>query len=465
MTPQTTTKPPSHFTTLRDDAMRRAEEIRALDYVTDVRVLPDVHFKDGMEAPSSVVIASKGRIIPHLVSESINDGMGLVKTDLSIDDVDDSQLDAFLAFMNREGARSKLRPNNYSWTSEQLEAMCLEGASAAISHYDLPARFLDAVEDRGRAPGYDFDRDDYRRLVPGYLRRTRLTRSEIGLNFGGNHFVELQAVDRITDPRQADAWGLREGQLLVMYHLGPGPLGSMLSNLHAYRQKPQIHRKLGYAVFRGLLHGARGRERYEAFVRLNKWNAIAEDTAAGERLADVLALIKNYGFAYRMGTVAAIVDGIGHAFGVERDSTDLVVDMSHNILQPEEYGGERRWVSRHNCCRPIEGFPGIVAGNHQVSSYLTVGPPGAGNEIGGYDHGCGFLLQMAAANDETDPDERGLAVRRLRMKRGRSEITEREVLPLLDSAVVDAAVDELAAARQTAPVATLRPLATLKHII
>lgn len=446
-------------------AVDAAREIESLDYVAGVRILPDVHFKPGMEAPSSIVVGSRGRIVPQLVSESINDGMGVVRTDLSVDDLGPDRLDAFLTAMNREGAKTKYHETRYSWSPELLEEICCTGAGPVLEHYGLPSSFVDAIEDRGRALGSPFTAAQYRDLVPAPLRTTRLTRREIGLNFGGNHFLEVQVVDRVVDRDQAERWGIRPGQVMVMYHLGPGPLGSMLSNLHATREKPPLHRKAGYAVGRLLMHGGRGRARYDAFCRRSSWAAIETDSEEGRRLAAVLAVIKNYGYGYRMGTVKAIGDALDEVFGNDAAGFDLLVDMSHNILQPETIGGEELWVSRHNCCRPIEGFPGIVAGNHQVPSYLTVGPPGCGEELSGYDHGVGALLQEAERSEPLSPDPRGAEVRRVRMKRGSTDIESSEVLPLLDTRVIDETIGELSRQGRTRPVATVRPIGTLKHVV
>ena len=36
----------------------------------------------------------------------------------------------------------------------------------------------------------------------------------------GNHFLELQVVDRVVDERAAKAFGIREGQITAMIHTG-----------------------------------------------------------------------------------------------------------------------------------------------------------------------------------------------------------------------------------------------------
>lgn len=440
-----------------------AAEIAALPYVASSIMLPDLHMKPGMEAPSSFVVATRGRIIPQLVSESINDGMGLLVFDVAADDVDPASLQAILESINRAGAVTKLKPTRYSWTPALLEAACRQGAAPLIDHYGLPAEWIDRIEDRGRAKPDDISRAAFEAAVPSFLRKTKLTRSEIGLNFGGNHFLELQRVDGVVDLGAAGPVGVVDGKLAVMYHLGPGPLGSMLSNLYAYRSKPQLHRKLGYGAFRQILHASKGWASYRQFAGVGSWMAVDADSEQGLALAGVLDVIKNYGFAYRMATVKAIVDAVGSVLGVAQNDANLVIDLSHNMLQSEHVGSETLWVSRHNCCRPVPGGLGIVSGNHQASSALTISPQDSAGKLGGFDHGVGFLLEEATTAGLTQEDVRGYETSRYYMTRGVDGVHRHDVQPLLDRSVLDSAMSTLEAERFASPVAYLRPLMTLKH--
>lgn len=447
----------------RTEAERVAATIADLEYVVGTVQLPDFHLKEGMEAPSSFVAATRGMIVPHLVSESINDGMGLVATPLHVDAIEPRALTEFVSLMNASGAKTKLSRTAYSWTPDLVEAACREGARPLLENYGLAKRFLATIEDGGRAAGPTLTPEELRRLVPSFLRTSRLVRGEIGLNFGGNHFLEVQVVDRIVDASRAAQFSVEEGQVVVMYHLGPGPLGSILSNLHARRVKPSRRRRIGYGVLRHALHALRGPAFHKTFARSGPWLAVDEVSEEGKLLASVLGVIKNYGFAYRMGTVAAIRDALRHAFHLDTDSIELVVDQSHNMVQPEEIGGEHFWVSRHNCCRPRPGKAGIVAGSHNVASCLTVGPEGSDAKLGGFDHGVGFLIDQARRRGESAPDESGATTRRVTMTRGTDRILAIDAVPLNKPTVIEATMRDLATEGLAKPVAYLRPLTTLKH--
>lgn len=461
------TRRDQQMTTLHHESLAAAEQvadwIESLPYVTGTLRLPDLHMKDGMEAPSSLVVATDNVIVPHLVSESINDGMGLIATDLDVEDLGPTGATAILRRINEEGALTKAKPSRYSWSTALLEAACRQGAAPLLDHYQLDPSFADRIENGGRSMARALTFNEFAAAVPGYLRRTKLTRSEIGLNFAGNHFLELQTVDEIVDTTVASAWGLRPGQVVAMYHLGPGPLGSILSNLYAFRSKPQLHRKVGYAFFRNVLHLSRGRDHHRIFSAFNKWLTLDADSEQGEAYANVLNVINNYGFAYRTASMAAIIDAVYEITGAARQSNRLIVDMSHNMLQSEVIDGKEAWVSRHNCCRPAPGMPGIVAGSHQVPSCVTIGPEGTASKLSGYDHGVGFLIEQAQANGGIATDPRDFEIRRLSMTRGTTRLHEERAMPLLERTPLDDAMSKLTAAGMANPVAYLRPLATLKH--
>jgi tRNA-splicing ligase RtcB len=56
----------------------------------------------------------------------------------------------------------------------------------------------------------------------------RLSRdSQIGSIGGGNHFVEIQRVERILDGSTAHAWGLKVGMVTVMVHTGSVSIGHL----------------------------------------------------------------------------------------------------------------------------------------------------------------------------------------------------------------------------------------------
>src|SRR6266508_4244508 len=48
---------------------------------------------------------------------------------------------------------------------------------------------------------------------------------QLGTMGSGNHFVEVQRVERLLDERAAEAYGLREGQVTILIHSGSRGFG------------------------------------------------------------------------------------------------------------------------------------------------------------------------------------------------------------------------------------------------
>ena len=59
-------------------------------------VLPDLHYKPQMEAPSSTAISTGKYIVPSLASAAINDGMSIIKLPFKKEDLTDEIIKDFL---------------------------------------------------------------------------------------------------------------------------------------------------------------------------------------------------------------------------------------------------------------------------------------------------------------------------------------------------------------------------------
>lgn len=102
----------------------------------------------------------------------------------------------------------------------ELDQIMLEGARWAVAHgYGTPAD-LDFIEELGRMSG----------AVPGNVSELakKRQRGEMGTLGSGNHYLEVQVVERIHDPEAARAFGLHEGQIVVSIHCGSRGLGHQI---------------------------------------------------------------------------------------------------------------------------------------------------------------------------------------------------------------------------------------------
>src|SRR5262249_14284945 len=105
-----------------------------------------------------------------------------------------------------------------------LEQVLREGARAAVRSGYGTDEDLTHCEDRGALPVDDLDGVTDRALERG--------RRQLGSLGSGNHFLEVQEVERVIDAGVARRFGLAEGSVTVMIHSGSRGLGHQICSDH-----------------------------------------------------------------------------------------------------------------------------------------------------------------------------------------------------------------------------------------
>ncbi len=102
----------------------------------------------------------------------------------------------------------------------ELDEMLAGGAAWAVARGFGSAGDLEFIEEHGTMRG----------AVPAYVSdlAKRRQHGEMGTLGSGNHYLEVQVVERIFDAAAAKAFGLREGQVVVSIHCGSRGLGHQI---------------------------------------------------------------------------------------------------------------------------------------------------------------------------------------------------------------------------------------------
>jgi len=100
---------------------------------------------------------------------------------------------------------------------KEMDVVLLNGAEWAVREGYGSSEDLEYVEEHGRVSGADPS------CVSDLAKKRQ--RGEMGTLGSGNHYLEVQVVERIHDEDAARAFGLREGQILVSIHCGSRGLG------------------------------------------------------------------------------------------------------------------------------------------------------------------------------------------------------------------------------------------------
>ncbi|MEH2022516.1 RtcB family protein [Nostoc sp.] len=313
---------------------------------------PDFHPGDAGVAIGSVV-ETVGQVIPGAVGSDINCGMRLHVVDLTIDEflakrdqfVEKMKGDYFFGTrdvtMTAQAMRSLFQYGIPGW----LDVM-LDQPTGSVVKSDLQQL---AQESERIFLGGSMDGDwklAPEELVPdaGLVRDGGL--ATIG---GGNHFVEVQRVDKVENRTLAHAWGVREGQLAFMIHSGSRNVGKYIGGMWRDKAKAAWQKGLKYPdsqIFP--LSTYSHPELVASYLQ-------AEATAA------------NYAFVNRLLLAELLRLRLREVY--KDVEAPLVYDLPHNITLPEGEG----WVTRKGACPAHLGQPVIIPGSMGAYSYLMVG--------------------------------------------------------------------------------------------
>jgi len=246
-------------------------------------------------------------------------------------------------------------------TTRELDEVLVHGARWAVTNGFGTEEELEFVEERGRVRGAD----------PTAVsdRAKERQRNEVGTLGSGNHYLELQAVDRIFDSAIARAFGLAEGDLVVSIHCGSRGLGHQIGTDYL--------RELGASAPR---HGLRLPDRELACAPIR--------SSEGQAYLGAMRAAINCALANRQ----VLGDLVREVFArhVPEARLSLLYDVSHNTCKEETHhvGGRPRrlFVHRKGATRAFgprhpdlpaayrdAGQPVLVGGTMGTFSFVLAG--------------------------------------------------------------------------------------------
>lgn len=442
------------------NGLNKLQELSTLPHVrTPSIALPDFHWKQSMEAPSSIAISVKGHIIPHLTSTSMNCGMGAIVTNLHTNDIQDEGFGRFY-----DSFRSAKEDPRYEVSKEVLYQMLRLGPKGLQEKYKIEDEIVSSFEFKGNTFGDDVaDLEDVSRVIPADIVDHELYsgRSNLGTGFGGNHFLEIQKVSSIIDEKTAHSKNIKEvGQIIIMYHGGggiiPGLIGAYFSkrNLGYTNDIKTNLRRYLYHLQRSGLKNAFSLFRY--YLYSPPYVAFPSQGCEGKRLAFANQCSMNYGYAYRMFMLLRTRDCLAELFGQDGGRCTLYSDVAHNSILPDEVALGEVWVHRHNSCRVTDGDLMVLPGFNNTSSYLCIGDHGSSVSDHTVPHGAGALIKQYIESGRLSVNKENKTLIY------RNQNTVPEIKEHVTDEAIDALIDDLRQQGIMRPVAKLTPMAVLK---
>jgi len=210
------------LSTMDDKVLEQISNVAALPgLVGPAMTMPDAHWGYGFPIGGVAAFdAEQGGIISAGgVGFDISCGIRFLRSNLTLDDIA-PELSRLADQLYRDIPAGVGEEGNLKLSPEELDRVMLKGAQWALDRgYGVPED-LPYIEEHGRIGGAVPDK-----VSPLAKKRQR---GEMGTLGSGNHYLEVQVVEKIYDPLAAAAFGLHQGQVVVSIHCGSRGLGHQI---------------------------------------------------------------------------------------------------------------------------------------------------------------------------------------------------------------------------------------------
>ncbi len=397
--------------------------------------MPDIHWGYGF--PIGGVAAfdvEEGVISPGGVGYDIGCGVRLIRSTLRLDEARD-RLPALLHELSRSVPTGTGRGGEVEPDTAELERVLRQGARWAVERGFGEEPDLERIEDAGALEGAEPGQVSERAYARG--------RNTLGSLGAGNHFLEVQTVEEISDGESAKELHLERGQVCVMIHSGSRGLGHQVCT-----------------DFLRDMERSAGRDRIELPDRQLASARFSGST--GRRYFGAMAAAANFARANREVMTKHVRDAFARIFG-EAHRLELVYDVSHNLAKVERYDGHDVVVHRKGATRSFPGQPVLIPGDMQRASWVLRGlETSLERSFGSTCHGAGRVLGRRAAKRQIRGEDlkRQLDEAGVLVKAGKVALLVEEAPQAYKD--VSEVVEVCEGAGLSARVARLRPLAVLK---
>jgi len=352
----------------------RILEIEEIDFVQEVYDFTVEHHHHNFIANNFVVS---------------NCGVRLLRTNLTKKDIE-GKLSALVSSLFANIPSGVGSTGKIHLSRQEVMQVLNQGAKWAVSRgFGIPDDLLH-TEEQGSFSAADATKVSQRALERG--------REQLGTLGAGNHFLEIQVVEEIYDPKVAQVFGLFKDQITILIHTGSRGLG--------YQVCDDYLRILGEATRK---YGISLPDRQLACAPIT--------SPEGQNYFSAMAAAANYAWANRQcithWTRESLMKVLGK--GPKELGLEVVYDVAHNIgkIEEHEFEGKKRKLVIHrkgatrafpagNPVVPEDyrsvGQPVLIPGTMGTNSYVLVGTEQAMKETWGSTcHGAGRTMSRTKA--------------------------------------------------------------------
>ncbi|MDQ3865454.1 MAG: RtcB family protein [Actinomycetota bacterium] len=370
-----------------DRSLEQLQNVATLPGIVDAALaMPDIH--QGYGFPVGTVAAMDtpdGVVSPGGVGYDINCGVRLLALPLDERELGNRK-EALVHEISRAVPAGAGKEGGIRLGRTELDRVLVEGPAALVASRGIGTEDdVEHTESAGRLPAADASAVSERARERGG--------GQLGTVGSGNHFIELQEVERIFDDDAAAVYGLRHGQVTVLVHSGSRGLGHQVCTDYVKRMDAVAPR-----------YGIRLVDRQLACA--------PQSSPEGRAYLAAMAAASNFAWANRHAIGDVIRRAVSRVLGRDAATgTRQVYDVAHNVAKLETYAGRELCIHRKGATRAFPagsaeipaahrdvGQAVFIPGSMGTASYVLAGEPDSTERsFGTTCHGAGRELSRTAA--------------------------------------------------------------------
>jgi len=417
----------------RDKSLEQLVNIATLPGIVEYALaMPDIH--EGYGFPIGGIAAinlSEGAISPGGVGYDINCGVRVLTSEISYDEIK-PHLNNLINEIFRQVPSGLGKGGGIKLGKKAMDNVLEKGVPEIIEKGFGAPEDIEVCEEKGSMKGAKSDYVSNRAKERG--------RDQLGTLGAGNHFLEIQKVDKIFNEEIAKIFGLFENQITIMIHCGSRGLGHQVCDDYVKIMQKNL-------------------EKYKIKIPDRELACAPINSPEGKKYFGAMSSAANFAWANRQVITYLVRKSWEKILGESSKNLDLLYDVAHNIakieihdpfpsspltegknplLTPPLLGGRKKGVELELCVQrkgatrafgpgrkeiPKKyrriGQPVIIPGSMGTSSYILLGTEEAMKKtFGTVCHGAGRIIsrkkakkQISGSNLRKKLEKQGLIIR------------------------------------------------------
>ncbi len=374
-----------------DNAPEQVANVASLPGIVGAsKAMPDIHWGYGF--PIGGVAAmdmDEGVISPGGVGYDINCGVRLLRTDIEFEQVQ-RNIKALIHEMYDNVPAGVGKKSRIKLKRGELNRVLNYGVEWAVEEGYGWEEDIPCTEDNGCMTGADSEKVSQKAKDRG--------EPQLGTLGGGNHFLEVQRIEKIFDEEAAEKFGLKEGMVTVMIHSGSRGCGHQIATDYIKQMEKAVRK-------------------YDIELPDRQLACAPIDSPEGKDYFAAMSCGANYAWTNRQLIMHWVRESFEKVFHEDpRDlGMNLVYDVCHNIAKREEHDVDGKnkelMVHRKGATRAFApgrkevpkhyrdiGQPVIIPGDMGTASYVLSGRDTSMKKSWGSTcHGAGRLMSRTGA--------------------------------------------------------------------